>query len=180
MKDLTIYSQAVISLLSCVEEHYPSVNVRPTYSFNLTGVAAGKCTTQFSLFGQLTHCHLEFNAKAIAADKAFFENETLPHEVAHFVIASLYGRSKAIRPHGPEWKRICIELGGSGARTHNLALKRSKQYRQWLYIDSNGHRHMLSTIRHRRVQSGTVYKARSSKATIEAKGFVEEVIQDAE
>jgi len=59
---------------------------------------------------------------------------TLRHELAHLVA---YERNKRrrIRPHGPEWRRACEELGIAGETAgHRLPLPGRTMQRQWRYI----------------------------------------------
>jgi predicted SprT family Zn-dependent metalloprotease len=49
---------------------------------------------------------------------------TLRHELAHLLAHERAGRRR-IAPHGPEWRRACIDLGLPGEkRTHDLPLPR--------------------------------------------------------
>ncbi len=43
-------------------------------------------------------------------------NDTIPHEVAHLVQQIL--RPNAKQAHGPEWRAICVALGGNGKRCY--------------------------------------------------------------
>lgn len=56
---------------------------------------------------------IRFNMEYLYDDKSFLEmvNNTIPHEIAHAVVISKKIRETA---HGPEWRRVCIELGGTG------------------------------------------------------------------
>lgn len=58
---------------------------------------------------------------------------TLWHELAHLVAFERAGRRK-IRPHGPEWRRACRELGIAGeSASHRLELPGRTMKRRWLY-----------------------------------------------
>ena len=61
-------------------------------------------------------------------------NETIPHEVAHYVTDVLYGLGK-IRPHGDEWKSVMQLFGVSAKRTANYDLTGlpRRQYRTFVY-----------------------------------------------
>ena len=56
---------------------------------------------------------VRFNIEYLYDDKSFLEmvNNTIAHELAHAVVISRQIKETA---HGPEWRRVCIELGGSG------------------------------------------------------------------
>ena len=59
---------------------------------------------------------------------------TFLHELAHLVAFERAGRRR-IQPHGPEWRRACVELGIPGERaSHRLELPSRTMRRQWVYI----------------------------------------------
>lgn len=50
-------------------------------------------------------------------DAPFYMKDTVPHEIAHVVYASLYGfRSEDVKEHGKEWRAIFRSLGGTDKR----------------------------------------------------------------
>jgi SprT protein len=58
---------------------------------------------------------------------------TLRHELAHLVAKFRAGRRR-IRPHGPEWKQACADLGLPGEkRCHSLPLPRRRVTRKHFY-----------------------------------------------
>ncbi len=58
---------------------------------------------------------------------------TLKHELAHLVAKFRAGRRR-IRPHGPEWKQACADLGlPDEKRCHNLPLPRRHMTRKHFY-----------------------------------------------
>lgn len=58
---------------------------------------------------------------------------TLRHELAHLVAKFRAGRRR-IAPHGPEWKKACIDLGLPGEkRCHNLPLPQRQVARKHFY-----------------------------------------------
>ncbi len=62
---------------------------------------------------------------------------TLLHELAHLVASHRAGRRR-IAPHGPEWRKACVELGLSNeARCHDLPLPRRELPRAHVYICPN-------------------------------------------
>ncbi|MFD2095656.1 SprT-like domain-containing protein [Corallincola platygyrae] len=146
-----------------------------TISFDLKGRAAGKVEYRCTLFGKMKQAHLRLNLDAYHLDKNFIESEVVPHEVAHLVCALLYPRKSEVKPHGVEWKEICQILGGSGKATHALPLKKKFQQRKWLYRDSHGKEHSVSTTRHKRLQNGVQYHTRTL-ASITKEGFIRQHI----
>jgi SprT protein len=88
-------------------------------------------------------------------------NDTVPHELAHIICFA----NGSDRGHGWAWRRTCQWLGGSGERCHREAVVYAKG-ETYVYTTSTGHTVNLSVQRHRRVQSGTVYRFRDGKGTI--------------
>lgn len=78
---------------------------------------------------------------------------TIPHEIAHLVC---YLRPELGRDHDRGWKRVCIALGGSGARCHTTPLKKARRTRKAIY-NINGEPTDIGLTVHRRVQAGAVY-----------------------
>ena len=89
----------------------PSIPVR----FDLPGKAAGMYVRKGS------EKWIRFNPWLFS--KFFDENlkDTVPHEVAHYVVDHVYGR-KGIKPHGIEWKNLMRELGVNPVRTCDFDL----------------------------------------------------------
>jgi SprT protein len=91
----------------------------PEIRFDLRGRAAGQfCLRQGTL-------QLRFNSALFA--RYFEENltQTVPHEVAHFLVYALcskYGK-KRVRPHGPEWQSMMRLLGAAPETRHSFSLE---------------------------------------------------------
>jgi len=88
--------------------------------------------------------------------KYFEENlhDTVPHEVAHYIVHELYG-SRRVRPHGRQWQAVMAAFGLAPAVTFNLDLEGIPQRRQRLHAYHCGCRlHEVSSTRHNRVQRG--------------------------
>jgi SprT protein len=83
--------------------------------FNLTGHTIGmyKHSKQARI--------IRYNELVFA--KYFEENlrDTVPHEVAHYVVDMQYGRRK-VRPHGAEWQSVMADFGADNSRTANYDL----------------------------------------------------------
>ena len=59
---------------------------------------------------------------------------TFLHELAHLVAYERAGKRR-IRPHGPEWRRACCDLGIPGERAgHSLPLPVRTMRRKWRYF----------------------------------------------
>lgn len=91
-------------------------------------------------------------------EKFFAEGlaDTVAHEVAHFVVDSLYRRGR-IKPHGKEWREVMSLFGiQNPSVTHSTDLSgiEVRQQRRFKYHCQCGPV-MLSTTRHFRVLRGT-------------------------
>jgi SprT protein len=77
---------------------------------------------------------------------------TVPHEVAHYV-AHILHRRRRIRPHGPEWRAVLLDLGATDtARTCRYDMSGIPVRRQRLHAYRCSCRtHTLTTRRHNRV-----------------------------
>ena len=61
-------------------------------------------------------------------------DRTFLHELAHLVAYERAG-NRRIRPHGPEWRRACCDLGIPGERAgHTLPLPTRTLRRKWRYF----------------------------------------------
>jgi len=87
----------------------------------------------------------------------YFEDSmtsTVPHEVAHYVVNMVYGW-RHIRPHGNEWQTLMVAFGAEPNRTGDYSLEGIPVRRQKRYVYKCAcMQHQLSTVRHRRAQSG--------------------------
>jgi SprT protein len=60
-------------------------------------------------------------------------DRTLRHELAHLLAQFRAGRRR-VPPHGPEWRRACLDLGiADEARCHTLPFPVKKRARRFLY-----------------------------------------------
>lgn len=121
----------------------------------------GKCAAQFCR--SHVGCWYRFNPWVFAADFEQHLDETLAHEVAHYVAHLLHPHR--IRPHGPEWRAIMAQFGYPNARaTGNYSLDGVPVRRQIRFRYTCACRtHYLSTTRHRRTLAGQQYLCRSCK-----------------
>lgn len=80
-------------------------------------------------------CRIEVNP-AVLSHSQLEAWTTIRHELAHLLAYARYGRG--IQPHGPEWKRCCIQLGIPGeSRTHKLPLPCRRMSRNFHYACPN-------------------------------------------
>jgi SprT protein len=135
-----------------LEYSFPVVPVE----FDLRGSTAG----MFKSYGK-KHW-IRYNPWIFA--KYYEENlrDTVPHEVAHYIIHHLYD-TKRVKPHGAEWQALMAAFGADPGVTFNLDLSGIPQRKQ----RSHAYRcqcqdHAVSSTRHNRVQKGKAsYQCRS-------------------
>jgi SprT protein len=88
--------------------------------------------------------------------KYFEENlrDTVPHEVAHFIVHETCGR-RVVKPHGRQWQALMAEFGADPGVTFDLDLEGIPQRRQRTHPYRCECRvHQVSTTRHNRVLKG--------------------------
>lgn len=79
--------------------------------------------------------------------------DTVPHEVAHYIIDDVYGRRA--KPHGPEWQALMTKFEADPGVTFNLDLSGVPQRRQRTHpYQCLCRTHEVSTTRHNRVLRG--------------------------
>ena len=116
--------------------------------FDLSGRAAG----MFKVIGE--ERWIRYNPWIFG--KYFEENlrDTVPHEVAHYIVHETCGRRK-VRPHGPQWQALMARFGADPGVTFDLDLEGIPQRRQKTHPYRCACRvHQVSTTRHNRVLKG--------------------------
>ncbi len=116
--------------------------------FDLSGRAAG----MFKAIGERRW--IRYNPWIFG--KYFEENlrDTVPHEVAHYIVHETCGRRK-VRPHGPQWQALMARFGADPGVTFDLDLEGVPQRRQKTHPYRCACRvHEVSTTRHNRVLKG--------------------------
>lgn len=116
--------------------------------FDLPGRAAG----MFKVVGRRRW--IRYNPWIFA--KYYEENlrDTVPHEVAHYVVHELYG-SRSVKPHGEQWRELMARFGADPGVTFDLDLEGIPRRRQQTHRYHCGCRvHEVSTTRHNRAVSG--------------------------
>jgi len=141
-----------------IERHYGADLGLPEVTFDLAGASAGQY--RYSRHeGRATH-RLRFNPYILVSHFLDGLASTIPHEVAHFAVATFFPRHR-LRPHGPEWQEVMQVLGARPERTHSFGLEGLPVRRQqrWHYrcecMD-----HAVSTTRHNRMLQGARYLCR--------------------
>ena len=116
--------------------------------FDLSGRAAG----MFKVVGRRRW--IRYNPWIFA--KYYEENlrDTVPHEVAHYIVHELYG-SRAVKPHGQQWRALMARFDADPGVTFDLDLDGIPSRRQRTHPYHCGCRiHQVSTTRHNRAVKG--------------------------
>jgi SprT protein len=114
--------------------------------FDLKGRAAG----MFKIIGRQRV--IRYNPWIFG--KYYEENlrDTVPHEVAHFIVHEAYPR-RGVKPHGRQWRDLMARFGADPGVTFDLDLDGVPQRSQKTHPYHCGCRlHEVSTTRHNRAQ----------------------------
>lgn len=135
--------------IQCASEYYERSFSEIPVLFDLTGRAAGMYRIKA---GQRV---IRYNPYVFSKYYDDNFNETIPHEVAHYVTDMLYGLQR-IRPHGNEWKSVMQVFGVAANRTANYDLSGlpSRQYRKFIYF-CGCQNFELTTRRHNKILRGS-------------------------
>jgi SprT protein len=78
--------------------------------------------------------------------------DTVPHEVAHFIVHEAFPR-RGVKPHGPQWRDLMQQFGADPEVTFDLDLDGVPQRSQRTHRYHCGCQvHEVSTTRHNRIQ----------------------------
>ena len=116
--------------------------------FDLSGAAAG----MFKVHGRRRW--IRYNPWIFA--KHFEDNlvDTVPHEVAHFIVHEVFGRRR-VKPHGEEWRMLMTAFGAEPRATFHLELEGIPHRRQRTHpYRCHCRDHDVSTTRHNRILRG--------------------------
>jgi SprT protein len=127
----------------------------PTISFDLVGTTAGKALLQ--------ERHVQLNAILLTENIEHFEQDTIPHELAHLIVYHVLGRSGG---HGQEWKEAMLRLGIEPKRTHNLDVTNSRTTQRVEGYICNCGPHPVSTKMHARIRRGARAWCKKCKITL--------------
>ena len=128
------------------ETHFGRRFDRVPVLFDLKGRAAG----MFKVIGKQRL--IRYNPWIFS--KYFDENlrDTVPHEVAHFIVHEAYPR-RGTRPHGHHWKNLMSHFGADPGVTFDLDLEGVPQRSQRTHRYHCGCQvHQVSSTRHNRSQ----------------------------
>ena len=109
----------------------------------------GKCAGMYQVKGRSRR--IRYNPWLFAK---YFEdslNDTVIHEVAHYVVDCLYGLRR-VKPHGVEWKRVMVDLGAEPKATgsYDLTGIPVRQYAKFAY-KCGCRTHKLTSLRHKKI-----------------------------
>jgi len=122
---------------------------RVPVTFDLSGTSAG----MFKAYGRQRW--IRYNPWIFA--KHFDENlaDTVPHEVAHFIVHEVFGRRR-VKPHGEEWRTLMRAFGANPSATFHLDLEGIPQRRQRTHpYRCRCRDHKVSSTRHNRILRGS-------------------------
>ena len=132
--------------------------------FDLSGTTAG----MFKFDGERSP--IRYNPWIFA--KYYEENlhDTVPHEVAHYIVHSIKG-NRRLKPHGREWQSLMQAFGANPSATFKLDLEGIPQRKQRTHDYHCGCRsHEVSTTRHHRMQRGATYLCRYCNGPLKYRG----------
>lgn len=131
--------------------------------FNLRGRTAGTAGCRYCAMTGKKNLSLRFNCEIIQGDQfEEFLKDTIPHEVAHlcgFMDPTLG------RKHDGAWRRTCIALGGSGARTHSYETAPARG-RGFTYVATCGTQITVSQVIHGKIQAGQGRMIKKTKGKV--------------
>ncbi len=136
--------------IEVVASHYLSLAARYfKREFNhpkITLDQRGKCAGT----ARLRDWHIRLNPVLLQDNQAEFENEVIPHEIAHLVVHAIWGR---VRPHGAEWRKVMWEVFSITPRTtHKMDVTKVQGAVYAYHCDCQ--QHQLSVRRHRAILRG--------------------------
>lgn len=116
--------QQVEERVQQAEAHFRKTLPQPEIRFDLTGKTAGQA--------ERTGRFVRFNQVLLRENTEDFLAQTVPHEVAHVVVAQVYGPDT--RPHGREWKAVMRDLfGADPSRCHEYDVTNAARRTQARY-----------------------------------------------
>lgn len=160
--------QVLDAVRACEARATERLGFRPSpveVRFDLRGRAAGQFRMQRDGFRRVKY-RIRFNPWVFAADFSHHLAETVPHEVAHYLVALQHPEA---RPHGPEWAAWMQFFGCEPRATGSYSLQGvpvRRQRRHPYACGCTGRIHPLSTTRHNRILRGTVYLCPDCRAPL--------------
>lgn len=131
-----------------------------TVDFKVKGATAGKAYYRSN--------RISYNLDIMRSNPDAFMDRTTAHEVAHLVVAKVWGFS-GVRPHGREWKSVMIALGKNPSRCHDYDLSEvpvKRQERHDYVCSCSGKVHKVSTTRVNKMRRGVLYTCNKCRTPI--------------
>jgi len=137
---------------------------RPMISLRLRGVTAGTASWNKRL--------IRYNHALYMENKEDFVARTVPHEVAHMIVAELAYRGGFFRrpkPHGQEWKNVCRNIGMKDiTRCHKYDVTNTARRRARPFTYRCGCQEFnLTMTLHRRILMGQRRWCKKCKVTLQ-------------
>lgn len=148
-------------LIQQAGRHFGRYIAQPEIRFDLNGKSAG-----MAVFPARGTVLIRYNRTLLHYNGAEFLRQTVPHEAAHLVARTLFGRR--IRPHGAEWRSVMAFFGAEPARCHRFEVpdQTRRRMRHFPYR-CDCQTHQLSAIRHHRSLAGVRYLCRRCGSTLQ-------------
>lgn len=131
----------------------------PQIAFDLRGTRAG-CASADG--------RIRLNPVLLRENPADFLVQTLPHEVAHWIV---FRWRPGAAPHGAEWRQVMSWLDAPARRCHGFDVDRARVrvLRRHPYTCAC-RAHEVSAILHRRIQGGAAYRCRACGSVLRPQG----------
>lgn len=143
-EQILIQCQAVLKKAG---QLFPKLDLRGiSFKFDLRGHQAGQTRRDWG-----EYC-VRFNREYAEHDVNHILVDTVPHEIAHIVRFMQNDGT-----HGREWKKVCVDLGGTALTTHTIPKVFCKG-RTYEYVTTTGYAVRVSEHMHNRIQGGASYR----------------------
>ena len=135
---------------------------QPIIKLDLKGTTAG----MYCWFPSAMMSVLRFNPDLLKNNLDEMLTQTVPHEVAHYIVRFLYGSERiwtgkklmrVVQPHGKEWKYVMSVLGKDAIRCHNMAVTKTRTVKRDYAYSCGCMTYNLTSIRHNKIIKGRKY-----------------------
>jgi len=137
----------------------------PSINFDLTGTKGGEAWYKKNL--------IKLNNQLLQQNFDHYMNQTIPHELAHLMVHSMYGHHA--KAHGAEWKSIMTNIFNVKAnRCHNMDTSnvKRKNTKKFGYSCKCGiNHHLVGKTVHNKIIRGQIRSCRSCKNQITFSGL---------